>query len=98
MKSQDRKSIGGYDFILGNAAISWLSKKQTLVALSRKEAEYMAFTKASQEVLWLCQLLSDINNRRSQHESNSEPSAADAIGTVIYADNQGAIKHAILKE
>ena len=28
-KSQDRKSIGGYAFMLGNAAISWSSKKQT---------------------------------------------------------------------
>ena len=87
-KSQDRKSIGGCVFILGNAAISWSSKKQTLVALSTKEAEYTAFTEASREALWLRQLLSDINNRGSQSDST------DAIGTVIYADNQGAIKHA----
>ena len=86
-KSQDRKSIRGYVFILGNAAISRSSKKQTLVALSTKEAEYTAITEASREALWLRQLLSDINNRGSQPDS--EPSAADAIGTVIYADNQG---------
>ena len=78
--------------MLGNAAISWSSKKQTLVALSTKEAEYTAFTEASREALWLRQLLSDINNRGSQPDS--EPSTADAIGTVIYTDNQGAIKHA----
>ena len=91
-KSQDRKPIGGYVFMLGNAATSWSSKKQTLVDLSTKEAEYTAFTEASREALWLRQLLSDINNRESQPDS--EPLAADAIGTVIYADNQGAIKHA----
>ena len=49
-KSKDRKSIGGYVFMLGNAAISWSSKKQTLVALSTKEAEYTAFTEANQRL------------------------------------------------
>ena len=88
-KSQDRKSIGGYVFLLGNAAVSWSSKKQTLVALSTKEAEYTAFTEASREALWLRQLLSDIDNRRNQPESLTEPHA-----TTIYVDNQGAIKHA----
>ena len=88
-KSRDRKSIGGYAFMLGNAAISWSSKKQSLVAQSTKEAEYMAFNEASREALWLRQLLLDINNRGSQPDP--EPPAADT--TVIYADNQGAIKH-----
>ena len=78
--------------MFGNAAISWSSKKQALIALSTKEAEYTAFTEASQEALLLRQLLSDINNRGNQPDS--EPSAVGAIGTIIYADNQGAIKHA----
>ena len=69
-------------------------EEANLVVLSTKEAEYTAFTEASREALWLRQLLSDINNRGSQLEPNSEPSAADAIDIVIYADNQGAIKHA----
>jgi len=90
-KSQDRKSIGGYAFMLGNAAISWSSKKQTLVAQSTKEAEYTAFNEASREALWLRQLLSDINNRGSQPQADPERPVANT--TVIYADNQGAIKH-----
>ena len=88
-KSQDRKSIGGYAFMLSNTAISWSSKKQALVAQSTKEAEYTAFNEVSREALWLRQLLSDINNCGSQPDS--EPPVADT--TVIYADNQGAIKH-----
>ena len=52
-KSQERKSIGGYAFMLSNAAISWSSKKQALVAQSMKEAEYTAFNEASREELWL---------------------------------------------
>ena len=90
-KSQDRKSIGGYAFMLGNTAISWSSKKQTLVAQSTKEAEYTAFNEASREALWLRQLLSDINNRGSQPQADPERPVANT--TVIYVDNQGAIKH-----
>ena len=51
--STDRKSVAGYVFLLNSAAISWSSKKQSLVALSTKEAEYTAFTEASREALWL---------------------------------------------
>ena len=48
-----------------------------------KKAEYTAFTEASQEAIWLCQLLLD-NNRDSQPDL--EPPLADP--TIIYADNQ----------
>ena len=51
----------------------------------------MAFIEGSREALWLRQLLSDINNRGSQPDT--EPPAADDNSTVIYADNQGAVKH-----
>ena len=54
-----------------------------------KRAEYAAFTKASREAIWLCQLLLDINNRDSQ--PGLEPPLADP--TIIYADNQGAFKY-----
>ena len=88
-KSKDRKSIGGYVFVLGNAAISWSSKKQTLVTLSTKEAEYTAFTEASREALWLRQLLLDVHNR-----GGHKPKAQREDATIIHADNQGAIQHA----
>ena len=38
----DRKSTGGYTFLLANAAVSWKSKKQNIVALSSTEAEYIS--------------------------------------------------------
>ena len=43
------------------AAIDWLSKKQPVVALSTTEAEYVALSAATQEVVWLSRLLTDIN-------------------------------------
>ena len=38
----DRKSVSGNIFMLSGAPISWRSKKQTPVALSTAEAEYVA--------------------------------------------------------
>jgi len=38
----ERKSTSGYAFLLNGGAITWCSKKQTCVALSTMEAEYVA--------------------------------------------------------
>ena len=38
----DQKSTSGYVFTISGPAVSWKSKKQTSVALSTAEAEYMA--------------------------------------------------------
>jgi hypothetical protein len=48
----DRKSITGFAFLLGNAPVSWKSKKQPTQALSSVEAEYMAATEAAKEALF----------------------------------------------
>ena len=44
-----RRSTSGYVFKLFGGAISWMSKRQVVVALSTTEAEYMASTHASKE-------------------------------------------------
>ena len=56
----DRKSISGYNFLFGNAPISWASHKQHTVAVSTMEAEYMAASLATREAIWLCTLLTEI--------------------------------------
>eukprot|EP00253_Pinus_taeda_P036535 PITA_36535 len=48
-----RRSTSGYVFNLFGGAVSWMSKKQFVVALSTIEAEYMAATHASKEAVWL---------------------------------------------
>eukprot|EP00253_Pinus_taeda_P034798 PITA_34798 len=48
-----RRSTSGYVFSLFGGAVNWMSKKQSVVALSTTEAEYMAATHASKEVVWL---------------------------------------------
>jgi len=48
-----RRSISGYVFNLFGGTVSWMSKKQSIVALSTTEAEYMVATYASKEAVWL---------------------------------------------
>lgn len=55
----DRKSNTGYVFQIGGATICWASRKQTGVALSSMEAEYVALSEACRELLWLRKLLED---------------------------------------
>jgi hypothetical protein len=55
-----RRSTSGYVFNLFGGEISWMRKRQAVVALSTTEAEYMAATHASKEALWLQILCSGI--------------------------------------
>jgi hypothetical protein len=48
-----KRTTSGYVVNLFGGAISWMSKKQGVVALSTIEIEYMATTHASKEVVWL---------------------------------------------
>lgn len=49
----ERKSTSGYAFLLNNGAITWSSKKQSCIALSTMEAEYIVCSSAVQEAVWL---------------------------------------------
>ena len=56
----DRHSICGYVFMLNGGAISWSLKKQSVVALSSTEAEYISIMHAAKEATWVCHLLSEM--------------------------------------
>ena len=75
----DRKSTSGYLFQVCGAAISWRSKKQTCIALSTAEVEYMALASATQEAIWLGQLTSELGI------------GTPAKATTFFEDNQSAI-------
>jgi hypothetical protein len=55
-----RKSTSGCCFGLGSGMISWLSRRQTYVALNTAEAEYIATSVASREAVWLRKLLAGL--------------------------------------
>ena len=74
----DRHSTTGNLFLVSGGAVSWLSRKQPVVALSKTEAEYVSLSTTTQEAVWLRRLLSEIK-------------AIPATPTVIKEDNQGTI-------
>ena len=51
------KSTSGYAFHLGSGAISWASKKQPIVALSKAEAEYVVATTTTCQAVWMRRML-----------------------------------------
>ena len=74
-------SVGAYFFNLGSAAISHKSKFMTQVHPSSTESEPAALYMATSEAVWLRKLLSHLGH----HQSGA---------TVLFEDNQGAIKYA----
>jgi hypothetical protein len=57
------KSTSGVLFFFGKCLVSWQSVKQQVVALSSCEAEYIAASTTSTQVIWLVRLLSDLLGR-----------------------------------
>ena len=57
---EDRKSTTGYVFYVYGCPVSWCSKKQTTVATSSSEAEYVALSAATSEGIWIKGILEDM--------------------------------------
>ena len=76
--TDDFKSTSGYVFIVGGGAITWRSKKQTTIALSSTEAEYIALSEAGREACWLRNLYKELGY--TQESPN-----------LILGDNDGSI-------
>ncbi|KAK0571948.1 hypothetical protein LWI29_023867 [Acer saccharum] len=55
----DRKSISGGCFFLGNNLVSWFCKKQNSISLSTAEAEDIAARSECTQLLWMKQMLID---------------------------------------
>jgi hypothetical protein len=62
----DRKSTSGACQFLGRFLVSWSSKKQTFVALSTVEAEYVAVGQCCAQLLWMRQTLWDFGYNLSK--------------------------------
>jgi hypothetical protein len=72
------RSTSGVACIYAGGAISWLSQRQTTVAISTTEAEIVAASEAAREAVWLKRLLSEITYLKGI--------------PVLYIDNEAAIK------
>lgn len=79
--SIDRRSTCGFNIFLNGCLISWSSKKQSIVALSSSEAEYIGLTHCAKEIIWLRQMLVDFGLRPDKP-------------TILYGDNQISLAQA----
>ena len=62
--TDDYKSTSGYVFVAGGGAITWRAKKQTTIALSSTEAEYVALSEAGREICWLRNLYEELGYKQ----------------------------------
>lgn len=75
----DRKSTSWYLFQVFGSTVSWSTRKQSTVALSSKEAKYLALASLTQEAMWPRGLLME------KHVLGYNESI------VLYEDNQSCI-------
>lgn len=72
-----RKSTFGYVYTFGGMVIYWVSKFQKIFTLSSCEAEYMAITEATNEMICLHTFMRKLDQAHD--------------GSVLYVDSQSAI-------
>ncbi|KAL0558823.1 hypothetical protein IC582_003405 [Cucumis melo] len=60
------KFTTGYVFTLANGVVNWVSKLQSVVAMSPTKAEYVAATQASKEVAWLKMILEKLEHEHKK--------------------------------
>ena len=89
-----RKSMSGYAFLLNDYVISWGSKKQSCIALSTMEAEYIGCSSAIQETVWLRRFLQNIGVVKTAFEPVTL--YCDSMVALAYANDpkyHGKTKH-----
>jgi hypothetical protein len=89
------RSTTGWVLGLGEGNwIDWCTRKQTVVALSSCEAEYMALAAAAQGVLWARQFMEEVA-RVAQQPQQLTDSAARPSTLLMQGDNKSAIAMAV---
>lgn len=56
----ERHSFSGQCLLINNCLVSWKTKKQSLVATSTTEAEYMLLSEAARQMGWMRQAIKDL--------------------------------------
>ena len=75
-----RKSISGFVFTLEDGVISWRSVKQSCIADSTMEVEYVATCEAAKEAVWLKKFLSDLGVMRMEQ-----------VPITLFCNNSGVV-------
>jgi hypothetical protein len=78
----NRRSQTGYFVKLAKGLISWTSRAQKTIALSSTEAEYMALSDCSRQVVWMHTLLGELGFHMA-----AIPICGDNQGSIFIASN-----------
>jgi len=78
----NRRSQTGFFLKLAGGAISWTSRAQKTIALSSTEAEYMALSDCSRQVVWMHTLLGELG-----YNLRPIPICGDNQGSIFIASN-----------
>ncbi|GKD45379.1 retrotransposon protein, putative, ty1-copia subclass [Tanacetum coccineum] len=79
----DTKSQTGYVFVLNGGAVDWKSSKQSTIAMSATESEYIAASEAAMEAVWIRKFISGLG---------IVPTINEPIN--MYCDNSAAVHYA----
>lgn len=60
--TDERRSFSGYVFLMAGAAVTWSCKRQSTVAVSSTETEYIAMAFTAKEALWLVRVIRQFND------------------------------------
>jgi hypothetical protein len=91
-----RRSRTGYVFFLAGGPVAWGSKRQSCVAKSSTEAEYIGLSEAGGDALWLRSLMHDITGTKAAASSPPALLATDSQSAMAMTENQrthGRTKH-----
>ena len=61
---ENRRSTTGWCFLSGGAAVSWRARRQTTIATSTAESEYIAAFEAAKEAIYLRRLMSELGQMK----------------------------------
>ncbi|CAI7800052.1 unnamed protein product [Closterium sp. NIES-53] len=95
-EDEDQSSVGGFVCMVGGGPVSWRSKKQSEIAQSSGEAEYMAMYHAIKEIVLLRKLLEDMG----AEQEGPTPLFSDSEAAIGMANNpilNGLNKHMKIK-
>ncbi|GJZ06378.1 hypothetical protein Tco_0540171 [Tanacetum coccineum] len=82
----------GYVFVVNGGAVDWKSKKQTTIAMSATQAEYMAASEAAMEAVWIRKFVGDLGVMPSIKEPINM--YCDNSAAIIFAKDSGIMKGA----
>jgi transposase InsO family protein len=87
-----RRSTSGYVFTMAGGPVAWSSKRQSTVALSTVEAEYVAMSRCAQQMIWMQAWLDEVTVEHTK-PGIIKGDSRGAIALTKNTKDHGKVKH-----